>query len=54
MSEVVYLPDAACVLAPAGELFFNDASWLDAEGLRLAHPSIGEVEAETLGVQSMR
>jgi hypothetical protein len=53
-ADVLLLPDAAGVMAPPGELYFNDAAWLEAEGLRLAHQGLSQSTAEALGVRSMR
>lgn len=48
------LPDAAGVMAPAGQLYFNDAAWLGSDGARLAHEGLSHAAAEALGVRSMR
>jgi hypothetical protein len=53
-ADVLLLPDAQGVMAPPGELYFNDAAWLEAEGLRLAHHGLSQATAEALGVRSMR
>lgn len=52
--DLLVLPDAEGVLAAPSELYFNDAAWLGAEGLRLAHASLRQDTAEALGVRSMR
>jgi hypothetical protein len=52
--DVLLLPDADSVMAPPGDLHFNDASWLEAEGLRLACADLSQATAEALGVRSMR
>jgi hypothetical protein len=53
-ADVLLLPDAQGVMAPPGELYYNDAAWLEAEGLRLAHHGLSQATAEALGVRSMR
>jgi hypothetical protein len=53
-ADVLLLPDAQGVMAPPGELYYNDAAWLEAEGLRLAHHGLSQATAESLGVRSMR
>ncbi|KIY97788.1 hypothetical protein MNEG_10174, partial [Monoraphidium neglectum] len=50
----VMLPDVACVMAPSGQLYFNDAAWLGSEGARLVHEGLSHAAAEALGVRSMR
>lgn len=52
--DLLVLPDADGVMAGPSELYFNDAAWLGAEGLRLAHASLRQDTAEALGVRSMR
>lgn len=54
VNEELMLPDAQGVMAPAGQLYFNDASWLDAGGLRLVHEGLPQSVTEVLGVRSMR
>lgn len=51
---VVLVPDIDGILTAAAELYFNDASWLDAEGVRLAHPALPNSVAEALGARSLR
>jgi hypothetical protein len=56
---VVYLPDGKGRMAPAEELFFNDANWLapSLEGrddVRLVHPDVDRLVAEALGARSLR
>ncbi len=53
-TDVVQLPDIDNRMAPAGQLHVNDASWLDAGGLRLVHPGLPDSVAEMLGVKSLR
>ncbi len=53
-SELVQLPDIDNRMAPASQLHVNDASWLDAGGLRLVHPGLPDSVAEMLGVKSLR
>jgi hypothetical protein len=53
-ADVLVLPDSEGVMAAPGELYFNDAAWLAAEGLRLAHHGLSQATAEALGVRSMR
>lgn len=52
--DLLVLPDSDGFLAAPSELYFNDAAWLGAEGLRLAHTSLRQDTAEALGVRSMR
>lgn len=52
--DLLVVPDADCVMAAPSELYFNDAAWLGAEGLRLAHAGLRQDTAEALGVRSMR
>lgn len=52
--DLVVVPDADGVMASPSELYFNDAAWLGAEGLRLAHAGLRQDTAEALGVRSMR
>ena len=56
---LVYLPDTRGCMVPASELLFNDANWLSdsLEGradIKLAHPDIERLVAETLGSRSLR
>lgn len=53
-AELLLLPDAEGVMAPPAQMHYDDASWLDAEGLRLVHPGLSAATAEALGVRSMR
>eukprot|EP00879_Flechtneria_rotunda_P005855 GHRR01006161.1.p1 GENE.GHRR01006161.1~~GHRR01006161.1.p1 ORF type:complete len:2934 (+),score=1214.27 GHRR01006161.1:179-8980(+) len=53
-ADLLLLPDSQGFMAPPGELYYNDAAWLEAEGLRLAHPGLNQATAEALGVRSMR
>jgi hypothetical protein len=53
-ADVLLLPDAHGVMVPPGELYYNDAAWLEAEGLRLTHHGLSQGTAEALGVRSMR
>jgi hypothetical protein len=39
-TERCYLPDENGVLAPAASLYFDDASWLGREGLKMVHPEV--------------
>lgn len=52
--DLLVLPDSDGFLAAPSELYLNDAAWLGAEGLRLAHTSLRQDTAEALGVRSMR
>jgi sacsin len=52
--DLLAVPDADGVMAAPSELHFNDAAWLGAEGLRLAHAGLRQDTAEALGVRSMR
>jgi hypothetical protein len=52
--DLLVVPDADGCLAAPSELYFNDAAWLGAEGLRLAHAGLRQDTAEALGVRSMR
>ncbi|GLC59948.1 hypothetical protein PLESTB_001557000 [Pleodorina starrii] len=49
-----FVPDASGVLTPAPELFFNDAEWLDARDVQMAHGALPQTTAEALGVRSLR
>ncbi|GIM06471.1 hypothetical protein Vretimale_10715, partial [Volvox reticuliferus] len=49
-----FVPDAAGVMTPSPELFFNDAEWLDARGIEMAHGALPQSTAEALGVRSLR
>lgn len=49
-----FVPDIDQVMAPASRLYFNDASWLEAEGVRLVHPALPNSVAECLGAKSLR
>ncbi|GFR39739.1 hypothetical protein Agub_g221, partial [Astrephomene gubernaculifera] len=49
-----FVPDASSVMAPASELFFNDAEWLDTRDVQLAHGALPQATAEALGVRSLR
>lgn len=52
---VLFLPDAAAVLAPTSSLFFNDAPWLvETGGTRLVHPAIPLPLSEAMNAQSLR
>lgn len=53
-ADLLAVPDADGVMAAPSELYFNDAAWLGAEGLRLAHAGLRQDTAEALGVRSMR
>jgi hypothetical protein len=52
--DLLVVPDADGCMAAPSELYFNDAAWLGAEGLRLAHAGLRQDTAEALGVRSMR
>lgn len=52
--DLIAVPDGDGVMAAPSELYFNDAAWLGAEGLRLAHTNLRQDTAEALGVRSMR
>ncbi|KXZ55127.1 hypothetical protein GPECTOR_3g279 [Gonium pectorale] len=52
--SVFYVPDASGVMAPAPQLFFNDAEWLEARDVSLAHGGLPAATAEALGVRSLR
>ncbi|EFJ44918.1 hypothetical protein VOLCADRAFT_118510 [Volvox carteri f. nagariensis] len=49
-----FVPDAAAVMTPGPELFFNDAEWLDARHVQMAHGALPQTTAEALGVRSLR
>ncbi|GLI60510.1 hypothetical protein VaNZ11_002673 [Volvox africanus] len=49
-----FVPDASGVMTPSPELFFNDAEWLDARGVEMAHAALPQATAEALGVRSLR
>eukprot|EP00976_Prorocentrum_cordatum_P087594 1186969-Prorocentrum_minimum.AAC.1 len=61
---LVYAVDAKGFLAPAAELVYNDAPWLEntplgsggggSGGLRLAHPRLAHEVAERVGARSVR
>lgn len=53
-ADVLLLPDSNGCMAPPGDLYYNDATWLEVEGLRLAHHSLSQATCEALGVRSMR
>lgn len=48
------LPNSRQVLVPANQLCFNDASWLAGKDEALVHPDISDVDADCLGVLSLR
>ncbi len=48
------LPGADGVMAAAGQLHVDDASWLDNSGFVLVHPGLAQAAAEVLGVRSVR
>lgn len=50
----VYLPDNQRILVPASELYVNDASWLQQDGLRMVHESISCEAAAAVNAQSLR
>jgi len=52
--DLLAVPDAEGFMAAPSDLYFNDAAWLGAEGLRLAHANLRQDTAEALGVRSMR
>jgi hypothetical protein len=53
-ADLLVVPDADGFMAAPSDLYFNDATWLGAEGLRLAHAGLQQAAAEALGVRSMR
>jgi len=53
-SSEVMLPDTSCIMAPSVQLHFNDAAWLESQGVRLVHEGLSHAAAEALGVRSMR
>lgn len=51
----LFVPDARGSLAPAGEMVYNDAPWLDhGQEHRFVHPKLSHEVAERLGVTSLR
>lgn len=53
-TDKCYLPDVTGTLAPSSMIYYDDASWLSREGLRIVHPDIGVETAKTLGAHSLR
>lgn len=55
LREAPYLPDADCIMKPATELYFNDASWLEGpEGMTLVHKQLSHATCEALFVTSLK
>lgn len=53
-ADILQLPDSDGVMSAASDLYYNDATWLESGGLRLAHAGLPQMTAEALGVRSMR